>query len=107
MKRRLKVCPNVLKLYRETVRGNENATLEEVELKFIRNAKLADRFDRENGKEGDYYVYGSLHFAVDKHGTVVYMRNHQGKGNWKKAEYKRQQLNRSLKINTLVKERLQ
>ncbi|MEK4025423.1 hypothetical protein [Sporosarcina sp. FSL W7-1283] len=99
MMQRIRVPINILKCYRETVKGNENATLEEVQKKFTRNIKLAEKYARSNGRSGYYYVYGSLHFAVDKHGTVVYMRNHRYESDWKQKEYLKEHLNRMLKLN--------
>lgn len=96
--RPLKLSQKVYKQYKSTVRGNEDISFEQAELKFLRNMSLSVLSSRPKGK-GTYCQYGDLHFIVSEKDVVVWMKNRcpSPKG-WKRNNKRYLELNKVLGI---------
>jgi len=88
---------NVYKIYRETVKGNEDTSYDQASRKMYRNMLLAYKSERPDGSH--HYKYGCLHFNVANN-KVVWMRNNNTpqKG-WKRNNREYIRLNKELGIN--------
>lgn len=100
----LKVSDEIYEQYCETVKGNENTSLDQVRRKLTRNMMLAkevipkSKWERFIGNK--IYHYGNLHFTV-RHGKVIELKNHKGGkkyGGWYLDRKKRTQLTIELGI---------
>lgn len=94
----LTVPMNIYAIYKKEVKGNEDATLLDVEKKLTRNMKLS-KITKRGHKRGKYCQYGKLHFIVSSDNVVVWLKNNcPSPEDWNKNVYHYNSLNRMLKI---------
>lgn len=100
----LKVPNDIYEKYKDTVKGNENTSLDQVRRKLTRNMLLAkevtprSKWERLIGNK--IYHYGNLHFVV-RYGKVIELKNYKGGkhyGGWRLDEKKRMELTIKLGI---------
>lgn len=98
----LKFANGIYNQYCKTVKGNEETSLHQARLKMTRNMQLAIASPRYNTRgvvQTTHYKYGSLHFMVNRKGSIVWMQNNssQAKG-WKRDNKLYLKLNKELGI---------
>lgn len=102
----LRVSDKVYELYKDTVKGNENTSKDQVRRKLTRNKLLAkevipkDKWERLIGTK--IFHYGNLHLTV-RWNKVIGLRNFKGGkhyGNWSLDEARYIELTKKLEIES-------